>query len=209
MPSLFSQPPESPPPRTPTRHTRPRSGRLSLQERFDEVDASITAWMARHGVGLLRVSLGVVFFWFGVLKFFPGLSPAEDLATRTIGFLTAGAIKPGVAIYILATWETLIGLGLIVGLWMRVTLLLLFVQMLGTITPLVLFPFETFYKFPYAPTLEGQYIIKNIVLISAAIVIGATVRGGRLSSEPTPRQPTLPRPRRFTPPASFGPPAEP
>ena len=195
MSSPFGGPPRS-------RHTKPRSGQLTAQERFDEVDASITAWMARYGVAILRVSLGVVFLWFGVLKLFPGLSPAEQLATRTITLLTLGAIKPSVAIYILAVWETLIGVGLIVGVWMRVTLLLLFVQMLGTITPLVFFPFETFARFPYAPTLEGQYIIKNIVLISAAIVIGATVRGGRLTSEPTPRQPTLPRPRRFTPPAS-------
>jgi uncharacterized membrane protein YphA (DoxX/SURF4 family) len=178
-----------------------------MAERFDDVDASITAWMARHGVALLRVSLGVVFLWFGFLKFFPGLSPAQQLATRTVAQLTFGAVKPATALYVLAAWETLIGLGLITGIWMRVTLLLLFVQMLGTITPLVLYPFETFYRFPYAPTLEGQYIIKNIVLVSAAIVIGATVRGGRLSSEPTPRQPTLPRPRRFTPPA--GPAAEP
>jgi uncharacterized membrane protein YphA (DoxX/SURF4 family) len=193
--SPFGGPPRS-------RHTKPRSGRLTIQERFDEVDASITSWMASYGVTILRLSLGVLFLWFGALKFFPGLSPAQELATRTIALLTFGAITPAVSIYVLATWETLIGLGLLTGRFMRVTLLLLFVQMLGTITPLVLFPFETFYRFPYAPTLEGQYIIKNIVLVSAAIVIGATVRGGRLTSEPTPHQPTLPRPRRFTPPPS-------
>jgi len=65
-----------------------------------------------------------------------------------------------------------------------VVLLLLFVQMLGTLTPLVLFPGEVFARVPYAPTLEGQYIIKNAVLISAAIVLGATVRGGGLVSQP-------------------------
>jgi hypothetical protein len=67
---------------------------------------------------------------------------------------------------------------------MRGTLLLLFLQMLGTITPLFLFPAEAFTRIPYAPTLEGQYIIKNLVLISAGIVMGATVRGGGLVSEP-------------------------
>jgi hypothetical protein len=67
---------------------------------------------------------------------------------------------------------------------MRATLLLLVLQMLGTITPLFLFPAETFTQFPYAPTLEGQYIIKNIVLVSAAIVIGATVRGGAVIDDP-------------------------
>jgi hypothetical protein len=67
---------------------------------------------------------------------------------------------------------------------MRATLLLLWVQMLGTLTPLVLFPSEVFLAVPYAPTLEGQYIIKNAVLISAAIVLGATVRGGGLVAQP-------------------------
>jgi uncharacterized membrane protein YphA (DoxX/SURF4 family) len=167
---------------------------------FDRIDVVITRWMARHGVPLLRISLGVVFLWFGFLKFFPGLSPAQDLATRTISVLTFGAVPTWLAIPVLATWESLIGLGLIFGKFIRATLLLLFVQMLGTTTPLFLFPFETFYRFPYAPTLEGQYIIKNIVLIAAGIVIGATVRGGALVPEPPPRTNlTMARPRRTGP----------
>ena len=141
-------------------------------------DARIIGWMARHGVTWLRVSLGAVFFWFGVLKFFPGLSPATELATRTIDVLTFGTIPAGVAIHILAAWESAIGLGLIFGIAMRATLLLLWIQMLGTITPIFLFPELVFTRVPYAPTLEGQYIIKNVVLVSAGLVIGATVRGG-------------------------------
>jgi uncharacterized membrane protein YkgB len=151
---------------------------------FVRLDAAITHWMARHGVRLLRISLGIVFFWFGALKFFPGLSPATELATRTIDVLTFGAIPQNVAINVLAAWESAIGLGLIFGVAMRATLFLLFVQMLGTITPIFLFPELVFTRVPYAPTLEGQYIIKNIVLVSAGIVIGATVRGGALVSEP-------------------------
>ena len=151
---------------------------------YRKVDAAITVWMARHGVRLLRISLGIVFFWFGILKFFPGLSPATELATRTIDVLTFGRVPPAMAINILAAWETLIGLGLIFGVAMRATLALLFVQMLGTITPIFLFPHLVFTRVPYAPTLEGQYIIKNIVLVSAAIVIGATVRGGGLVASP-------------------------
>lgn len=153
---------------------------------FDRIDRRITTWMARYGILILRISLGVVFFWFGVLKFFPGLSPAQDLATRTIDVLTFGLVSPAAAINILAVWECLIGLGLIFGLFMRVTLLLLFVQMVGTVLPVFFFPAEVFTRIPYAPTLEGQYIIKNLVLISAGLVIGATVRGGWLSSEPAP-----------------------
>jgi uncharacterized membrane protein YphA (DoxX/SURF4 family) len=151
---------------------------------FDRLDRRITRWMADHGLTLLRLALGVVFFWFGVLKFFPGASPAEALAGRTIEVLTFGAIPEDVALRILAVWEVAIGIGLFVGHWMRAVLLLLFVQMLGTITPLVLFPSETFTVVPIAPTLEGQYIIKNVVIVAAAIVLGATVRGGELSPEP-------------------------
>lgn len=150
---------------------------------FNKMDDAITRWMARYGVLLLRISVGIVFFWFGILKYFPNLSPAESISSRTIEVLTFGVIQPEVSLPVLATWEVLIGLGLITGWFMRGTLLLLFVQMLGTITPLFLFPTETFTQFPIAPTLEGQYIIKNMVLISAGIVIGATVRGGNMVAD--------------------------
>ncbi len=150
---------------------------------FDRVDESVTNWMDHFGIMLLRVSLGIVFLWFGALKFFPGLSPAQDLATRTIDILTFGQIPPNVSIFVLATWESLIGIGLILGLFMRATLLLLFLQMLGTIAPVLLFPTEIFTHIPYAPTLEGQYIIKNIVLVSAGLIIGATVRDGAVVAD--------------------------
>jgi uncharacterized membrane protein YkgB len=151
---------------------------------FDRLDRRITGTMAEHGLTLLRVAIGIVFFWFGVLKFFPGASPAEELAGRTIETLSGGLVPPATALPILATWECAIGIGLFIGRWMRLVLLLLWVQMLGTITPLFLFPTETFNVFPIAPTLEGQYIIKNIVIVSAAMVLGATVRGGELVPEP-------------------------
>jgi uncharacterized membrane protein YphA (DoxX/SURF4 family) len=151
---------------------------------FKTVDVKLTRWMARYSVIILRVGLGIVFLWFGVLKFFPDLSPAEELATRTIETLTFGIVQPQLALPMLATLETLIGLGLIAGKFLRITLLLLLFQMIGTVTPLFLFPAETFTQFPYAPTLEGQYIIKNIVLVAAGLVIGATVRGGAVIADP-------------------------
>ncbi len=140
--------------------------------------------MAEYGIFLVRISIGIIFFWFGILKYFPGLSPADDLATRTIEILTFGIITGKVALVILATLEVVIGIGLIFGIFLRETLLLLFFQMLGTITPMFLFPEEVFTRIPYAPTLEGQYIIKNIVIVSAGIVIGSTVRGGRIVADP-------------------------
>jgi uncharacterized membrane protein YphA (DoxX/SURF4 family) len=151
---------------------------------LERIDVRLTRWMARNGLTLLRMSLGLVFFWFGFLKFFPGMSPADDLAARTIEVLSGGAVQANISLPVLAVWESVIGLGLLFGVFMRTVLLLLAVQMIGTLTPLVLFPDEVFNRIPYAPTLEGQYIIKNAVLISAAIVLGASVRGGGLVAEP-------------------------
>jgi uncharacterized membrane protein YphA (DoxX/SURF4 family) len=152
---------------------------------LDRLDAAIAGRLARYGVPVLRVGLGLVFLWFGALKFVPGLSPAQDLATRTVERLTLGVVGPELSLPVLATWECLIGLGLLSKRFLRATLLLLAVQMVGAGMPLILFPFETFTSFPFAPTLEGQYIIKNVVLIGAGMVIGATVRGGRLTADPS------------------------
>ncbi|MEN8145598.1 MAG: DoxX family protein [Gemmatimonadota bacterium] len=161
---------------------RDKSG---IAQRLDALDARVAGWNARHGVAALRISLGVVFLWFGLLKVFPGVSPAEDLAGQTIQALTGGLVIPSVGVPVLGVWESLIGLGLISGKALRITLILLFVQMAGTITPLFLFPGDVFVRAPFVPTLVGQYIIKNVVLVSAAIVVGATVRGGKLRAETT------------------------
>ena len=155
----------------------------AIRSSLNRSDLAITRWMARFGIPLLRLSLGVVFLWFGALKFLPNVSPAQELATRTIQTLSGGLVPASVSLPILAGWECVIGLGLLVGRGLRGILFLLYVQMLGTLTPLVLFPDEVFTRFPYVPTLEGQYIIKNVVLISAGIVVGATVRGGRIVAD--------------------------
>lgn len=151
---------------------------------YQKTDIRLTRWMASNGILFLRLSIGLIFVWFGVLKFFPGLSAAESLASRTIEVISFGLIDSKVSVVILAVWETLIGLGLLSGFLLREVLLLLFLQMIGTITPVFLFPGEVFKSVPWVPTLEGQYIIKNLVLISAGIVIGSTVRGGRLVADP-------------------------
>jgi uncharacterized membrane protein YkgB len=149
---------------------------------FEKVDIKITRWMIANGLNLLRLSIGIIFFWFGFLKYFEGLSPAEDIATKTIDIMTFGFFSEKVILYGLATWEVLIGIGLIFKIFLRETLLLLYLQMIGTFMPVFLFPDEVFAVFPYALTIEGQYIIKNLVVMSAGIVLGATVRGWRLES---------------------------
>ena len=150
-----------------------------LGERFDKFDHLLAQWMAQRGIVLLRISVGIVFFWFGVLKLFPGASPATDLIRESITFLPSDIFIP-----FLGVWEMVIGLGFITGWFLRATILLMILQMAGAASPLVLKPDAVWRSFPFVLTLEGQYIIKNIVLISAAFVIGATVRGGKMISSP-------------------------
>ncbi len=153
------------------------------QTAFQEIDRRVTRWLAEHGLTALRISVGLVFLWFGVLKFWPDLSPADQLATETIDRLSFGLIGADLARVLLAILETAIGIGLVTGKLMRFTLLLLVGQMMGTVTPLFLFPDVTWSQ-AFVPTLEGQYILKNIVLVAAALTIGATVRGGGLVDDP-------------------------
>ena len=151
---------------------------------FNKIDHRLTRWMARKGILLLRISIGVVFVWFGTLKFFDGVSPAQDLAIKTIDIITFGLINDKIILIGLAILEVLIGLGLLINRFPRETLFLLYLQMAGTFTPLIFFTSEVFTSFPYALSLEGQYIVKNIIIVSAGIVLGATVRGGKLNPEP-------------------------
>jgi uncharacterized membrane protein YkgB len=148
---------------------------------FQKIDIMLTRWMAARGLIFLRVSIGVIFFWFGMLKFFDGLSPAQDIAIETIAVLTFRLVPDQIIIYGLATWEVLIGIGLLFNVFLRETLLLLYLQMIGTFTPIFLFPDQVFHVFPFSLTLEGQYIIKNLVIVSSGIVLGATVRGGKIN----------------------------
>jgi uncharacterized membrane protein YkgB len=153
---------------------------MTSPARIDRLDRSITAWLGRHAFDCMRWGLAIVFLWFGFLKFFPSVSAAEGIATRTIETLTFGLVPKPWILPGLATLEVAIGLGLLWKPALRITLFLLAVQMLGTLTPLFLFPSETFKVFPIVPTLEGQYILKNLVLIAGAMVVGASVRGGRV-----------------------------
>jgi uncharacterized membrane protein YphA (DoxX/SURF4 family) len=160
------------------------------------VHGRVTTGMASYSVLMLRLCLGGIFWWFGLLKFFPDLSPAEVLAMRTINTLTWGYLAPHLSLPLLALWETAIGLGLLLGVCRGLTLTLLFLHMGGTLTPLVLFPQDVFAHIPYAPPLEAQYILKNLVLISAGCVIGTSPQRGRGRAAPDRVLPsTAPRPR--------------
>jgi putative oxidoreductase len=145
-----------------------------------EAEARVMEWLARYSVDLLRISVGLVFLAFGVLKFFPGLSPAQELAGRTVEILSLGLVPDQVAVLMVATLETTIGLLLVTGRWLRLGVALLILAMVGILSPLVLLPDELFRGRIYAPTLEGQYVLKDVVLVSAAFVIAARALGARM-----------------------------
>ena len=122
------------------------------------------------GCRFLAISIGLVYLWFGVLKFFPHLSPAEDLAKNTITMLTVGLIPPNVSIIMLAIWETVIGVFLIFNIYRRPIVILALIHMVFTFTPLLFFPKDSF-NLPFVFTLLGQYIFKNLIIIAALIIL--------------------------------------
>ena len=159
--------------------TTKESPRLKL----DNLEMRFTHLMVRYSIAILRIVLGFVFLGFGVLKFFPGVSPIEALVRKTLDVLTFGLVPGGVGVVALAALECVVGLGLITNRYPRLTLALLGFQLIGAMSPLLLFTGELFSGPYHAPTLEGQYVIKDVVLISAGLVVSATMRGARLVSE--------------------------
>lgn len=137
----------------------------SQARRFDKF---FIAFSDKFGVPFLRFALGTVFVWFGALKTIGHLSPAFDLVAATVYWLTPEIIVP-----LLGLWEVGIGICFLIPPLTRLGLVLLALQMPGTFLPLVLLPEVCFTVFPFGLTLEGQYIVKNLVIIGSALVIGA------------------------------------
>lgn len=143
--------------------------------RFDHAVIELTR---TYSIPLLRISLGIVFVWFGLLKIF-GHSPVADLVIKTAYFL-----KPNVAVVGIGIVETLIGLGLLTGLAMRVTLLLFFLQMCATFLPVVTRPDMLLQNGnPLLLSVDGEFLLKNFVLIAAGLVIVSSLPKAR----PAPR----------------------
>ena len=142
---------------------------------LNKIDNEIASFMQKWGVIALRISLGIIFIWFGVLKAV-GISPAEPLVKATVGWMPFFTTDGWVVI--IGWWEIIIGVSFLFQKTIRIAIGLLALQMAGTFMPLIILTEVTFQSggFPYAPTLEGQYIIKNLLIISAALVIGGTVR---------------------------------
>jgi putative oxidoreductase len=154
-------------------HPRSTSGALR------HLELRAVRWLARYSVTLLRLSLGAVFFGFGILKFVPGLSPAEPLAARTLDILTFGLVPTQVALIGVAALETSIGILLLAGRWLRLALVLLAFELVGILSPVVLLPSEMF-RGLFAPTLEGQYVLKDVIVVAAGLVVAARALGARM-----------------------------
>ena len=120
---------------------------------------------------MLVVSIGIVYLWFGTLKFFPGLSPAEELAKETLARLCFGLVPSNITFCLLALWEVTIGLFLILNFPKKLIVYSALVHMALTFTPLFLLPDASFTHVPYGLTLVGQYIIKNLILFSALLFL--------------------------------------
>ena len=136
-----------------------------------KLDIFISKFMNNYGILLLRYSLAMIFIWFGLLKPF-GISPAQELVENTVYWFDDKATF----VKFLGWWEVAIGITICFRPLIRISIFLLFLQMPGTFLPLVLLPEVCFTDFPYGLTLEGQYIVKNLIIISSALVIGGTVR---------------------------------
>jgi len=133
-------------------------------------------FMRAYGISLIRMSLAVVFIWFGALKVI-GQSPVHDLVARTVYW-----VSPDVFIPLLGFWEMAVGLGLLFAVALRLTLFLFWLQLAGTFLVLLVRPAIAFQGGnPLLLTTEGEFVVKNLVLITAGLVIGGTVGEDRNS----------------------------
>jgi uncharacterized membrane protein YkgB len=161
---------------------------MTLHHALEHVEERIHGALVRHSITALRVSVGAVFLGFGALKFFPGVSPAQGLSIKTIELLTFGVIPWRAGIVMIAVLECFIGVCLLANRWMRLGVWLLTVQFVGILAPLVVLPGRLFSGPHGAPTLEGQYVLKDFILVAAGMVIAAgTFRGGHLVRDEPPR----------------------
>ncbi|MGY5002993.1 DUF417 domain-containing protein [Streptomyces griseus] len=172
------------PPRTATNSTSAPGMRVG--DRLTDLAGLVDT----HALTLLRATVGIVFVGFGVLKLFPSASPAEQLAVDAATKMTLGLVPETVLLISLAALETAIGIGLIAGRrLLRPALVAFFLHMGGVFSTLVLLPDAMWQPHSPAPTMEGQYVVKNVVLVAVCLVVAADAwgRGPRSQHRPGPR----------------------
>ncbi|MGI5404291.1 hypothetical protein ACQEVG_33535 [Streptomyces sp. CA-135486] len=164
-----------------------RTLRSPRRYRYPSWLSSLSTGYHRRETAALRVSVGVLYLWFGALKFFPSLSPAQDIATLVMRVITFDMVPTHVSQPCLALMEVLVGIGLITGRLLPLTLAVFFVHMAGVFATLVIVPGQV-WRYPLVPSMEGQYIIKNLVLVAACLSVAtAAVRGDREPGSGRPR----------------------
>lgn len=137
---------------------------------WNKFDKQVIGFMSTHGVRLLRIALGVVFIWFGLLKI-TGYSPVRELVARTVYWASPDFFVP-----FLGWWELAVGLGLLFAVGLRLTLFIFWLQLAGTFLVLVVQPDVAFQHGNFLLlTTEGEFVVKNLVLITAGMVVGGTV----------------------------------
>jgi putative oxidoreductase len=164
--------------------TAPRSGVTAISPR-SVVNTAIDRLadvLSTHSITILRISLGLVFLVFASFKFVSGASPAEELAIATVGKLTFGMVTGSAALLLTALTETVIGITLLTGRFVKVGLVVMAGALVGILSPLVLFPDQMWSG--NGPTLTGQYVFKDIVLAAAGLVVAAHALGARLRRTP-------------------------
>ena len=149
----------------------------SIRGLVDGAVRKLHVFLNTYSIHALRISLGLVFLGFGVLKFFPGYSPAEQIASATLDRLTFGLVSGHNAVLLTAVTETVIGLILLTGKFLRFGIVMLGGALIGIMSPLALFTAELF---PHGPTLMGQYVLKDIIIAASALVVGAYALGSDL-----------------------------
>lgn len=168
----------------------PRSDESQPGSTIDRIDASISTFLRRWSIPALRVSLAVVFIWFGLLKIFD-VTPVTDLVARTVYWFDPAWVVPALGVF-----ETVVGIGLLFKIALRAVLGLFAGMMVGTFLVLVLLPEVSFQDGnPLLLTVEGEFVVKNLVLLSAGMVVGATVRSRRAFALRTEVVEQLPDPR--------------
>ncbi len=145
------------------------------QDRLYRFDVRLTHGLARHSLTLLRLSAALVFLWVGLPKLSPGVSPTEPLLA---------AVLPGFPIALLGALEIAIALSFALPLLKRALVPLLLVHLFGTLLVTVVAADRVFQVFPFVLTFEGQYLATSLIVLSAGLVVAATVRGGGQTSEP-------------------------
>lgn len=159
----------------------PESVQGGARNAMSRIDVAVVGFLRRWAIPALRVSLGVVFVWFGALKVFD-VTPVADLVGRTVYWFDPTWVVP-----VLGVLETIVGFGLLFKLALRPVLALFMGQMVGTFLVLVLLPDIAFQDGnPLLLTVEGEFVVKNLVLLSAGMVVGATVSTSNRSGIRTP-----------------------